>query len=92
MYAKGIQCRWSRGCVSSPSGHQNHERFSLIFNGIRNYVYDNNEDYVIEGLHHAQRILEKTLGKVDGYQTDDGISDHKDAINAVKKLNEQKSV
>ena len=37
MYAKGIRCRWSRGCVSSPSGHQNHERFSLNFNEIRNY-------------------------------------------------------
>ena len=50
----------------------------------------NGEDYGIDGLWHAQRILEKTLGSVDGYQTDDGILDHKAAITAVKKLYEQK--
>ena len=50
----------------------------------------NGEDYGIDGLYHAQRILEKTLGKVDGYQTDDGILDHKAAITAVKKLYGQK--
>ncbi len=51
----------------------------------------NGEDYGIDSLYHAQRILEKTLGKVDGYQTDDGILSHKCAITAVKKLYEQKS-
>ena len=51
----------------------------------------NGEDYGIDSLFHAQRILEKTLGKVDGYQTDDGILSHKCAITAVKKLYEQKS-
>jgi len=50
----------------------------------------NGEDYGIDSLFHAQRILEKTLGKVDGYQTDDGILSHKCAITAVKKLYEQK--
>lgn len=50
----------------------------------------NGEDYGIDGLWHAQRILEKTLGNVNGYQTDDGILDHKAAITAVKKLYEQK--
>lgn len=50
----------------------------------------NGEDYGIDGLWHAQRILENTLGSVDGYQTDDGILDHKAAITAVKKLYEQK--
>ena len=40
---------------------------------------------------HAQRILEKTLGKVDGYQSDDGILSHKCAISALKKLYEKKS-
>lgn len=49
------------------------------------------EDYGIDSLFHAQRILEKTLGKVEGYQTDDGILSHKCAISAVKKLYEQKS-
>ncbi|MBR1654873.1 MAG: hypothetical protein IJ698_00420 [Prevotella sp.] len=52
----------------------------------------NGEDYGIDGLWHAQRILEKTLGSVDSYQTDDGILDHKAAITAVKKLYEQKPV
>lgn len=51
----------------------------------------NGEDYGIDSLYHAQRILEKTLGKVSGYQTDDGILSHKCAITAVKKLYEQKS-
>ena len=50
----------------------------------------NGEDYGIDSLYHAQRILEKTLGNVDGYQTDDGILSHKCAITAVKKLYEQK--
>ena len=51
----------------------------------------NGEDYGIDSLYHAQRILEKTLGSVDGYQSDDGILEHKCAISAVKKLYEQKS-
>ena len=50
----------------------------------------NGEDYGIDSLFHAQRILEKTLGKVDGYQSDDGILEHKCAISAVKKLYEKK--
>ena len=52
----------------------------------------NGEDYGIDGLWHAQRILEKTLGSVEGYQSDDGILDHKAAITAVKKLYEKKPV
>ena len=50
----------------------------------------NGEDYGIDSLFHAQRILEKTLGSVEGYQTDDGILSHKCAISAVKKLYGQK--
>ena len=50
----------------------------------------NGEDYGIDSLYHAQRILEKTLGSVDGYQSDDGILEHKCAITAVKKLYEHK--
>ena len=50
----------------------------------------NAKDYGIDGLYHAQRILEKTLGKVNGYQTDDGILDHKAAITTIRKLYEQK--
>lgn len=50
----------------------------------------NGEDYGIDGLWHAKNILEETLGKVDGYQTDDGILEHKCAIAAVNKLYKQK--
>ena len=50
----------------------------------------NGEDYGIDSLYHAVRILEKALGEVDGYQSDDGILEHKCAITAVKKLYEQK--
>ena len=50
----------------------------------------NGEDYGIDGLWHAKNILEKTLGKVSGYQTDDGILSHQCAITAIKKLYEQK--
>lgn len=49
----------------------------------------NGEDYGIDSLWHAQNILEKTLGSVEGYQSDDGILEHKCAISAVKKLYEQ---
>ena len=52
----------------------------------------NGEDYGIDGLWHAQRILEQTLGKVDGYQSDDGMLEHKAAITAVKKLEQQKHI
>ena len=48
------------------------------------------EDYGIDGLYAAVDILQKTLGEVDGYQTDDGILEHKCAISAVKELYEQK--
>lgn len=57
---------------------------------IEDEEYDG-EDYGIDGLWHAKNILEKTLGKVEGYQTDDGILDHKCAISAVDKLYKQKS-
>ena len=49
----------------------------------------NGEDYGIDGLWHAIRILEQTLGAVEGYQSDDGILEHECAISAVKKLYEQ---
>lgn len=46
----------------------------------------NGDDYGIDSLQHAITILEKTLGEVEGYQTDDGILEHKCAITAVRKL------
>ena len=49
----------------------------------------NGDDYGIDGLWHAARILEKTLGKVKGYQSDDGILEHKAAITAVKKIRQK---
>ena len=50
------------------------------------------EDYGIDGIWHAVEILKRTLGLVEGYQSDDGILEHKAAITAVEKLKEQKSV
>lgn len=50
----------------------------------------NGEDYGIDSLYHAERILEKTLGEVEGYQSDDGILEHKCAIEEVKRLYKQK--
>ena len=41
-------------------------------------------------MYAAIDILQKTLGKVDGYQSDDGIFEHKCAISAVKELSKQK--
>lgn len=49
----------------------------------------NGEDYGIDGLYYAVKILEGTVGKVTGYQSDDGILEHKAAINAVKELYEK---
>ena len=49
------------------------------------------EDYGIDGLYSAIDILQKTLCKVEGYETDDGILEHKCAISAVKQLAKQKS-
>ena len=37
MYTKRI-CGWSRGCISSPSGHKNRKLISLFFNEIGNYA------------------------------------------------------
>ena len=56
---------------------------------IENEEYDG-EDYGIDELWHAKNILEKTLGAVEGYQTDDGILDHKCAISFIDKLYKQK--
>jgi hypothetical protein len=49
------------------------------------------EDYAIDGLWQAIQILEHSLGEVDGWQSDDGILEHRCAIEAVKRLYEQKS-
>ena len=51
----------------------------------------NGEDYGIDSLYHAARILEKILGEVDGYQSDDGILEHKCAIEAVNRIYKQKT-
>ncbi len=48
------------------------------------------DDYGIDSLWHARAILKKTLGKVDGYQSDDGILEHKCAISVVDTLYKQK--
>lgn len=47
--------------------------------------FDNGEGCGIDGLYHAIKILERTVGRVTGYQSDDGILEHKAAIKAVKE-------
>lgn len=83
------------------------EEIDLLFDKMREAGYEwdaekkeltkiyeevNGEDYGIDSLYHAQRILEKTLGSVEGYQSDDGILVHKAAISTGKKLYELKPV
>lgn len=63
--------------------------YSKELNELEEYDGD---DYGIDSLWHARHILKKTLGKVDGYQSDDGILEHKCAISAVDKLYKQKPV
>lgn len=43
------------------------------------------------GLRYALSILEQSLGYVPGYQTNDGLLKHKQAIAAVKNALKQKS-
>lgn len=46
--------------------------------------------YHNDGLYYAIDILEKTLGKVEGYQSDDGIIEHQTAIETVNVLYHKK--
>lgn len=46
--------------------------------------------YHNDGLYYAIDILEKTLGKVEGYQSDDGILEHQKAIETVNALYHKK--
>ena len=46
----------------------------------------NEDDYGIDGLYHAIQILERTLGEVEGYQTDDGMLEQEVAIDTIKKI------
>ena len=48
--------------------------------------YAKGEDHGVDGLWTALDILQKTLGEVKGYQSDDGILEHECAISAVEKL------
>ena len=47
------------------------------------------EDYGINGLERAIDILERTLGSVEGYQTDDGILEHEIAIDTLKAFKQK---
>lgn len=46
--------------------------------------------YHNDGLYYAIDILEKTLGKVEGYQSDDGMIEHQTAIETVNTLYHKK--
>lgn len=74
---------WSKHVECDPNPPSIYEESALS---------EEDETSEIDGLYHAKTILEKTLGKVEGYQTDDGILEHKSAINSVTKLYEQKLV
>jgi len=52
--------------------------------------YAKGEDYDIDDLWAALDILRRTYGKVQGYQSDNGIFEHQCAITALKKLYEKK--
>jgi len=106
IVAGGLGAIWWKG-VTDPFYPATKEQRDLLFQKMKEAGYEwdaekkklkeieeevNGEDYGIDSLYHAQRILEKTLGSVDGYQSDDGILEHKCAISAVKKLYEQKPV
>ena len=89
------ECRWtekeSQGwpskedCISWIRKMVEHRHF-IDTDEVDDNTLPKGEDYGIDGLWHAQRILEMTLGHVDGYQSDDGILDHKCAISAVKEM------
>ena len=95
---RGHQCPWNMQEVTPATKEQRDQLKKAMTDAGYTFDFDkkelkeiedeeyNDEDYGIDGLWHAKNILEKTLGKVDGYQTDDGILDHKCAISAVNKL------
>lgn len=79
-----------QGCFPSKHTEQYDSWISwLEKQGKENTELPNGEDYGIDGLYHALQILQATLGNVAGYQSDDGILEHKCAISVVKKLYEQ---
>ena len=53
----------------------------MVKDNIDNLCQKNGID--IDGIYHALKMLEISLGTVDGYQSDDGIFKHKCAINKV---------
>lgn len=70
---------------ASSGGIRNERIKKIIPNNINNNLL-NEEDYGIDGLWHAINILEKTIGTVEGYQSDDGVLEHQIAIDTIKKI------
>lgn len=58
--------------------------------GEQEHVESEQTCYHNDGLYYAIDILEKTLGKVEGYQSDDGMIEHQKAIETVNALYHKK--
>ena len=62
----------------------------LEMQGEQKPVKSEQNCYHDDGLYYAIDILEKTFGKVEGYQSDDGIIEHQTAIETVNALYHKK--
>ena len=91
--SKGDVVQALRGMNIMALGVKANEYF-LPVNSIKQNPARSEEDeyyYGIDGLYHAIAILERTLGKVEGYQTDDGMLEHKVAIDTLKVIYNNKN-
>lgn len=77
---------WNKYVKCDPNPPSIYEESGYELDAEKSNEESNEGNCEIDGLYCAKTILEKTLGKVEGYQTDDGILEHKSAINAVTKL------
>ena len=79
------------------------EQYDLLFSKMKEAGYEWDAEkkelknieqgcYHNDGLYYAIDILEKTFGKVEGYQSDDGKMEHQIAIETVNALYHKKSV
>ena len=79
------------------------EQYDLLFSKMKEAGYEwdfekkelkkiEQSCYHNDGLYYAIDILEKTFGKVEGYQSDDGKMEHQIAIETVNALYHKKSV
>lgn len=72
-------------------GHTPQEAADRLRKYLVNYP-DLTYTEVPAGLDYAEMILEATVGKVSGFQSDDGVMEHKTAIEAIKSLKSRRFV